>query len=201
MRKLFPLFLAITLALAVSGCEPSPSPTATPVPPTLTSGFRLTSPVFASREMMPGKYGRRGENISPPLEWSDPPQGTQSFALIFDTDLRPGGARVSGSTGYSTTFQPTPVPYRRPSRRMLLAGYPTAASILRTVGKNWGMVVPIHLTSQRLTITSDSTLWIRRSTWTLRKELPAVERQSPGSARARRNCCKQWRGTSWLKQS
>jgi Raf kinase inhibitor-like YbhB/YbcL family protein len=91
MRKLFPLFLAITFALAVSGCEPSPSPTATPVPPTPTSGFRLTSPAFASREMIPGKYGRRGENISPPLEWSDPPQGTQSFALIFDTDLRPGG--------------------------------------------------------------------------------------------------------------
>ena len=41
--------------------------------------------------MIPGKYGRYGEDISPPLEWSDPPEGTQSFALIVETDLRPGG--------------------------------------------------------------------------------------------------------------
>jgi Raf kinase inhibitor-like YbhB/YbcL family protein len=41
--------------------------------------------------MIPEKYGRYGEDISPPLEWSDPPEGTQSFALILDTDLRPGG--------------------------------------------------------------------------------------------------------------
>jgi Raf kinase inhibitor-like YbhB/YbcL family protein len=91
VRKLLPLFLAVTFALAMSGCGVSPSPTATPVPPTPTPGFRLTSPAFASREMIPAKYGRRGEDISPPLEWSDPPEGTRSFALIVDTDLRPGG--------------------------------------------------------------------------------------------------------------
>jgi len=95
MRKLLPLFLAMNfLALAVSSCGPSPSPTATPVPPTPTPGLQLTSPAFAPREMIPEKYGRRGENISPPLEWSDPPQGTQSFALLVDTDLRPGGGET-----------------------------------------------------------------------------------------------------------
>ena len=92
MRKLLPLFLAVTfLALAVSNCGPSPSPTATLVPPTPTPALQLTSPAFAPREMIPEKYGRRGENISPPLEWSDLPQGTQSFALLVDADLRPGG--------------------------------------------------------------------------------------------------------------
>ena len=92
MRKPLLLFLAMTfLALAVSGCGLGPSPTATPVPPTPTPGFRLTSSAFAPGEMIPEKYGRYGEDISPPLEWSDPPEGTQSFALIVDTDLRPGG--------------------------------------------------------------------------------------------------------------
>jgi hypothetical protein len=92
LRKLLPLFLAMTFALVVSGCGLSPSPTATPVPPTPTpEGLKLTSPAFASKEMIPEKYGRRGEDISPPLEWSDPPEGTQSFALILETDLRPGG--------------------------------------------------------------------------------------------------------------
>ena len=95
MRKPLPLFLAVTFALAVSSCGGSPSPTATPVPPTPTpEGLILTSPAFASREMIPHKYGRYGEDISPPLEWSDPPEGTQSFALIADTDLRPGGGET-----------------------------------------------------------------------------------------------------------
>ena len=89
MRKLFPLLFAMTFALAVSSCGLSPSPT--PVPPTPTPGFRLTSSAFAPGEMIPEKYGRHGEDISPSLEWSDPPEGTQSFALIFETDLRPGG--------------------------------------------------------------------------------------------------------------
>jgi Raf kinase inhibitor-like YbhB/YbcL family protein len=91
MRKLLPLFLVMTFALAMSGCGSSPSPTATPVPPTPTPGLQLTSPAFAPGTMLPEKYGRYGEDISPPLEWSDPPEGTQSFALIVETDLRPGG--------------------------------------------------------------------------------------------------------------
>jgi Raf kinase inhibitor-like YbhB/YbcL family protein len=93
-RKLFPLFLALTLALAVSGCGLSPSPTATPIPPTPTPGLTLTSPAFDPRGMIPKKYGYHSEDISPPLEWSDPPEGTQSFALILDTDLRPGGGET-----------------------------------------------------------------------------------------------------------
>ncbi len=42
--------------------------------------------------MIPKRYSRRGEDISPPLEWSDPPQGTLSFALIvFSDPLMDGG--------------------------------------------------------------------------------------------------------------
>jgi Raf kinase inhibitor-like YbhB/YbcL family protein len=42
--------------------------------------------------MIPEKYAYRGENISPPLEWGDPPEGTQSFALVLYSDpLMDGG--------------------------------------------------------------------------------------------------------------
>lgn len=84
--------------------EPSPTPTepptATPVPPTPTpipptptpQRLRLTSSAFDSGVMIPQRHSRRGEDMSPPLEWDDPPSGTQSFALIvFSDPLQDGG--------------------------------------------------------------------------------------------------------------
>jgi len=50
--------------------------------------FRLKSPAFDDGQEMAQKYGKRAENVSPPLEWADPPEGTSSFALAF-VDLHP----------------------------------------------------------------------------------------------------------------
>lgn len=36
--------------------------------------------------MIPRKYAYDYENLSPPLEWSTPPEGTKSFALILYSD-------------------------------------------------------------------------------------------------------------------
>ena len=46
--------------------------------------FQIESPEFQSQEKIPGKYTCDGEDLSPPLGWSDPPEGTKSFALIAD---------------------------------------------------------------------------------------------------------------------
>lgn len=72
---------------------PTETPTATPSPPTPTpQRLSLTSTAFGAGEMIPKRYSRRGDDISPPLEWSDPPQGTLSFALIvFSSPLMDGG--------------------------------------------------------------------------------------------------------------
>jgi hypothetical protein len=56
--------------------------------------FELTSPVFAPGESIPRKYTCDGDDVSPPLEWGDPPQGTQSFALIADDPDAPMGTWV-----------------------------------------------------------------------------------------------------------
>jgi len=56
--------------------------------------FELTSPAFAHGETIPCKYTCDGEDISPPLRWSDPPQGTQSLALIADDPDAPIGTWV-----------------------------------------------------------------------------------------------------------
>lgn len=62
-----------------------------PVP---AAKLELTSSAFASGGKIPSKYTCSGPDVSPPLAWSEPPPGTQSFALTAaDTDA-PGGTWV-----------------------------------------------------------------------------------------------------------
>jgi Raf kinase inhibitor-like YbhB/YbcL family protein len=44
----------------------------------------LTSSAFTAGGPIPQKYSCDGADASTPLQWTDPPAGTQSFALIFD---------------------------------------------------------------------------------------------------------------------
>ena len=46
--------------------------------------FRIGSPAFEDNGDLPAKYTCDGENISPPLVWTEAPQGAKSFALITD---------------------------------------------------------------------------------------------------------------------
>lgn len=46
--------------------------------------MQLESPAFDDGEPIPAKYTCDGEDISPPLNWSNVPPGTQSLALIVD---------------------------------------------------------------------------------------------------------------------
>jgi Raf kinase inhibitor-like YbhB/YbcL family protein len=46
--------------------------------------FTLSSPAFAAGGDIPARYTCEGEDISPPLVWSAPPQGAKSLALIMD---------------------------------------------------------------------------------------------------------------------
>jgi len=56
--------------------------------------FELKSTAFADEGPIPTKYACDGEDISPPLQWNDPPQDTRSFALIFDDPDAPAGTWV-----------------------------------------------------------------------------------------------------------
>jgi len=56
--------------------------------------LELTSTAFAPGQPIPRKYTCDGENVSPPLRWSDPPQGTRSLALICDDPDAPAGTWV-----------------------------------------------------------------------------------------------------------
>ena len=83
--------------------------------------FELTSTAFAPGEPIPPKYTCDGQDISPPLQWSDPPQGTQNLALICDDPDAPVGTWVHWVL-YNLPAQARSLPEAVPSQAELSDG-------------------------------------------------------------------------------
>ena len=58
------------------------------------AAFQIVCPAFQEKKAIPQKYTCDGSDASPPLVWSHPPEGTQSFALIADDPEAPSGVWV-----------------------------------------------------------------------------------------------------------
>src|SRR5438093_3031834 len=56
--------------------------------------FELESSAFKAGETIPRKHTCDGQDLSPPLAWTDPPPGTKSLALVCDDPDAPGGTWV-----------------------------------------------------------------------------------------------------------
>jgi Raf kinase inhibitor-like YbhB/YbcL family protein len=55
---------------------------------------QLMSTAFRDGESIPRQYTGDGKDISPPLQWTDTPAGTKSFAVIADDPDAPRGTWV-----------------------------------------------------------------------------------------------------------
>lgn len=53
--------------------------------------FTLTSPSIENGGTIPEQQLRDGGNLSPQLDWTDPPEGTQSFVLLMEDVDAPSG--------------------------------------------------------------------------------------------------------------
>lgn len=74
--------LLLIVSFAIAGCA---EPATLEAPPEANeTEFVVTSSAFADGAEMPVKYTDDGQNVSPPLDWSQGPVGTASFALIMD---------------------------------------------------------------------------------------------------------------------
>jgi phosphatidylethanolamine-binding protein (PEBP) family uncharacterized protein len=57
----------------------------------MAMAFRLTSPAFDNATAIPQRHTCSDEDLSPPLEWDEPPPGTRSLAFLCDDPDAPGG--------------------------------------------------------------------------------------------------------------
>jgi Raf kinase inhibitor-like YbhB/YbcL family protein len=53
--------------------------------------MELTSGAFGGGEAIPRRHTCEGDDLSPPLTWTDPPEGTAALALIVDDPDAPRG--------------------------------------------------------------------------------------------------------------
>ncbi len=85
------LLLCLVSAAVLAACaaaQPTPGENAA------TSGISLTSPAFSQAASIPQKYTCQGDDSSPELQWSAPPAGAQSLALLVEDPDAPGGTWV-----------------------------------------------------------------------------------------------------------
>jgi phosphatidylethanolamine-binding protein (PEBP) family uncharacterized protein len=53
--------------------------------------FSLESSAFDNAQAIPSRHSCEGEDVSPPLRWTNAPEGTRSLALVVDDPDAPGG--------------------------------------------------------------------------------------------------------------
>jgi len=80
VRQKFILILILTFFIIFQGGE--------------IMALELKSSAFENNEFISEKYTCKGEDVSPPLSWSDVPEATKSFALICDDPDAPMGTWV-----------------------------------------------------------------------------------------------------------
>ncbi|MBA7709640.1 hypothetical protein ES703_118562 [subsurface metagenome] len=89
-NNLFRILVLLTtlclVAMLLASCRAGQQP-----PEEGKIALSVTSTAFQDGDKIPDNYTCQGQDISPPLAWSEPPEGTQSFALIMDDPDAPGG--------------------------------------------------------------------------------------------------------------
>lgn len=91
-----------------------------------SSSFTITSTAFTANGEIPKAYTCSGKDISPALQWTDPPAGTKSFAIVMeDPDAQP----VVGYTWIHWVAYNIP-----PSTRGLKEGLPKTAALTPAEG-------------------------------------------------------------------
>jgi len=101
MKLNFRIFFVVLAAASLAACATQELVG----PPT---AFRMTSPAFADNAMLAQRNAGNlktnpnclGENVSPPLQWSNAPEKTRSYVLLMDDQAGRGGLGVNHAVLY-----------------------------------------------------------------------------------------------------
>jgi Raf kinase inhibitor-like YbhB/YbcL family protein len=94
MKSLSSYFIIIVLILGFLGIffwQKSKKPKEISLPATLPKIMKISSSAFENNSPIPPKYTCDGQDINPPLEIKDIPEGTNSLVLIVDDPDAPKG--------------------------------------------------------------------------------------------------------------
>jgi Raf kinase inhibitor-like YbhB/YbcL family protein len=80
-----------SMAVSIAACSPQPDRSLSDrsLKKSLAT-MKLESSAFAANQLIPAEFTCDGKDLSPPLTWDEPPEGTRSLALIMDDPDAPG---------------------------------------------------------------------------------------------------------------
>ncbi len=83
--------------------------------------IQLSSPAFVEGQAIPTRFTGDGADVSPPLQWSEPPAGTASLALVCEDPDAPRGTWVHWAL-FNLPPQVRELPEGVPTDRVLADG-------------------------------------------------------------------------------
>jgi Raf kinase inhibitor-like YbhB/YbcL family protein len=95
--------------------------------------LEVTSTAFKEGETIPKPYTGDGKDTSPPLRWTDPPQATQSFAVICDDPDAPRGTWVHWVL-FNLSAEARELPEAVPTEKTLASGAKQGTNDFRNIG-------------------------------------------------------------------
>ena len=89
------LLAALTMVAATAGCsDDDPESTSSPTSVLRLETLAVTSPAFEEGENIPERFSCEGDNVPPPLEWTDIPDGTRELVIVMTDPDAPSGTFV-----------------------------------------------------------------------------------------------------------
>jgi hypothetical protein len=95
--------------------------------------MKLTSPAFTEGQPIPLKHTGQGQDVSPPLKWTEAPPGAKSLALICDDPDAPVGTWVHWVL-YGLPPAVTELPEKVPATETLPNGARQGLNDFRRIG-------------------------------------------------------------------
>ena len=126
------------VAIAAVSCQAAEqTPAGQPAVPAKEGGtqmaLQVSSTAFEAGAYIPKKYTGEGADVSPPLKWSDPPQGAKNFVLICDDPDAPVGTWVHW-VAWGIPAAVRELPEAVPTQKQLDNGIRQGANDFRKIG-------------------------------------------------------------------